>query len=444
MIDKAGEYVQLYLTELFEILIDMAPWLIMGFLIAGILHVFFPQGKINKLLGATNTRSVFMAALFGVPLPLCSCGVIPTGVSIHKSGASKGSAVSFLISTPQTGVDSIMVTYSLLGLPFAIIRPIVAFITGIVGGIITNKVEPAKDNDKSSTITVTEQKIKNPVKEILRYAFVDFLADIAKWLVIGLAIAALIAVFVPDDFFASYIKSDFLGMLIILVASIPVYVCATSSVPIAAVLLLKGISPGAALVFLMAGPATNAATISVIGNSMGRKTLFAYLFTISAGAMLFGWIIDAFLPREWFTLLSGEHMHHEHGLLPRWLMISSGMVMIAAILNIFIRKWIKKLKPATKKTVSPVIEEKPSATGFDFSNLKNVKIDTMKEEVVTIKGMNCSHCKANVENAVMKIAGIKSITADVDKEQAVISGENIDLDEVKKAVEDIGYKFIGS
>ena len=441
MIEKVGEYVQLYLTEFLEILFDMAPWLILGFLIAGILHVFFPQGQINKLLGATNTKSVFRAALFGVPLPLCSCGVIPTGVSIHKSGASKGSAVSFLISTPQTGVDSIMVTYSLLGLPFAIIRPIVAFFTGIIGGVITNKLEPERQKSVHVEKSTGKQLNKFSIKEIFQYAFVDFLADIAKWLVIGLAIAALIAVFVPDDFFASYIKNDFLGMLIILMASIPVYVCATSSVPIAAVLLLKGLSPGAALVFLMAGPATNAATISVIGNSMGRKTLFAYLATIIVGALLSGWVIDAFLPRDWFTILSGEHMNHEHGLLPRWLMVSSGIVMIGAIMNIFIRKWIRKIKSSKVIQAKTILDEKPASGQFDFSNLQNVKINTTKEELVTIKGMNCSHCKANVESAVLKIPGIISITADVDKEQAVITGENFNLDEVKKAVEDIGYKF---
>jgi uncharacterized membrane protein YraQ (UPF0718 family) len=238
------DYIYRYLEELVSLVNEMGPWLLLGFFIAGLLHVFFPGGKINHLLGKSNMKSVLRAALIGIPLPLCSCGVIPTGISIHKNGASKGAAISFLISTPQTGVDSIMVTYSLLGLPFAIVRPVVALMTGVIGGFFTNNLENKTSVAPAPVVTTSENtKFKNPVLEIFRYAFVDFLQDIAKWLVIGLLLAALIAVVVPDDFFASYIHNDFMGMLIILLASIPVYVCATSSVPIAAVLMLIGISP---------------------------------------------------------------------------------------------------------------------------------------------------------------------------------------------------------
>lgn len=423
------QYIELYFRELIELLFDMSPWLILGFLIAGILHVFFPDGQISKLLGSTNTRSVIRAALIGIPLPLCSCGVIPTGVSIHKNGASKGAAVSFLISTPQTGVDSIMVTYSLLGLPFALVRPVVALLTGITGGFFTNKLDPAmtKVQTKKLNITSNPKQNSNKFKSIFSYAFVDFLQDIAKWLVIGLLIAALIAILVPDDFFVQYIKSEFLGMLIILIASVPLYVCATSSVPIAAVLMMKGISPGAALVFLMAGPATNAATISVIGNSMGEKTLLSYLITIIIGSLLFGLFIDNFLPREWFlNAITSEHMNHEHGLLPRWLQISAGIIMILALINVWLKKYYVKwfTKPSEEKTET------------------NYKL-AMSEIKVMVKGMNCSHCKANVENCLKNLEGIESIDANVEKEEVTITGNHIDLEQVKNAVEEIGYKYHG-
>lgn len=420
-------YIYLFFEKLYYLVLDMAPWLLLGFLIAGILHVVFPQGKINKLLGRSNMKSVLRAALIGIPLPLCSCGVIPTGVSIHKNGASKGAAISFLISTPQTGVDSIMVTYSLLGLPFAIVRPVIALITGIFGGSITNRLEPvvtAVRPPVSDKINKGSGKVKHPLIEILRYAYVEFLEDIAKWLVIGLLIAALIAVFIPDDFFATYIKNDFLGMLIILAASIPVYVCATSSVPIAAVLMMKGISPGAALVFLMAGPATNAATISVIGNSMGRKTLIAYLATLIAGALLSGIIIDNLLPREWFIQgIAHIHEGHEHGLLPFWLQLVSGIAITLFILNIFIRKLIKKIKIGRNQT-----ETVPTAMG---------------ELRIIVRGMNCNHCKMSVETNLIKLAGIENVTADVDQELVTINGENVDLDQVKETVESIGYRYEG-
>lgn len=405
----------------------MAPWLILGFLIAGILHAFFPEGKINNLLGKSNFKSVIRAALIGVPLPLCSCGVIPTGVSIHKNGASKGAAVSFLISTPQTGVDSIMVTYSLLGLPFAIVRPIVAFLTGILGGALTNKFEPENDITTNKFGQVKNEKTIYNFKtftKIFRYAFGDLLSDIAKWLVIGLMLAALIAVLVPDDFFVSYIHNDFIGMLILLAIGVPLYVCATSSVPIAAVLMMKGVSPGAALVFLMAGPATNAATITVIGNSMGKKTMYLYLFSIISGALLSGLFIDTLLPREWFTgAMSHIHEGHNHDLLPMWLRITSGFAITLLLLNIFIQKFYKRYFSQIKTG---------SANNYDMNSIK-----------VYVRGMTCSHCKMNVETNLKKINGIDNSFADLDSQTVTITGNNIDLNKVKETVEGIGYKFDG-
>lgn len=421
------DYLRLYFEKLVFLMLDMAPWLMLGFLIAGLLHVFFPDGKINKLLGSSNLKSVLRAALIGIPLPLCSCGVIPTGVSIHKNGASKGAAVSFLISTPQTGVDSIMVTYSMLGLPFAVLRPVVALFTGIFGGAVTNRVEPVpafRPLAPGAKTAANRGPKKSPVYRIFHYAFVEFLEDIAKWLVIGLLIAALIAVLVPDDFFATYVGNEFLGMLIILIASIPLYVCATSSVPIAAVLIMKGISPGAALVFLMAGPATNAATISVIGNSMGRKTLISYLVTIIAGSLLFGLLIDNFLPREWFTgYISHLHDGHEHGLLPMWLQIVSAVAITGFILNIFISKLIKRVRNRKNKM---------SQTSLAENQIR-----------VFVRGMNCNHCKTNIESNLQRLEGIKSIEADIDQETVVITGNDIDLEKVKSTVESIGYKYDG-
>jgi len=250
------------------------------------------------------------------------------------------------------------------------------------------------------------------------------MTDIAKWLVIGLLLAALIAVMVPDDFFSSYVHNDFIGMIILLIISIPLYICATSSVPIAAVLMLKGISPGAALVFLMAGPATNAATISVIGNAMGKRTLFLYLFSIITGSLLSGLFIDNFLPREWFTgSMSHIHEGHNHDLLPMWLKIISGIIITGLILNIFFIKIYKKLKP--EKTV---IEE----NNFSMNNIK-----------IYVRGMTCKHCKKNVELNIKKISGIDNTIVDLDSQVVTITGENIDLQKVQETVESIGYKFDG-
>ena len=425
-------YVKLYILGLVNLLNDMAPWLLLGFLIAGILHVFFPKKKIEKILGTRSTKSLLNATLIGVPLPLCSCGVIPTGISFYRNGASKGSAISFMISTPQTGVDSIMVTYSLLGLPFALLRPVVALVTGFFGGLVTNildiKSEPVKFNSLQKSNDVNNST-KNPIYRMLNYAFVEFLQDIVKWLIIGLLIAALFAVIIPDDFFADYIKSDILGMLIILAASIPVYVCATSSVPIAAILLLKGISPGAALVFLMAGPATNAATITIIGNTMGRKTLITYIVTLLVGALTFGFLIDNIIPGDFIMKgISRVHSGHEHGLLPYWLKVSSGIILVLLFANVYIQRFLRMRK-------GQIISSAEDKVLKAAQNMKELK--------VIVEGMTCNHCKMNIENSINQHAGIKKVIANIKNGEVTLIAEDIDLNKVKSAVENIGYKYKG-
>lgn len=420
------EFIGDFWRELSGLTIEMAPYLVLGFLFAGILYAWFPADKMTRYLGKNNSASALNAALLGIPLPLCSCGVIPTGVSFYKNGASKGSAVSFLISTPQTGVDSIMITWSLLGLPMAIIRPVIALFTGVFGGILTNKLEK-----KENGIEVAAPKETNPEKSrvsllgMLKYAFGEFLEDIVKWLVIGLIIAALIAVIVPDDFFLRYLSSDYLSMIIILAVSIPLYVCATGSVPIAAVLMLKGLSPGAAIVFLMAGPATNAATISVIANSMGRKTLFRYLASIITGALLFGFIVNEFLPRQWFTAaLEGiHHGEHQHEILPMWLQLGSAVFLTLAIVNSLFRKYLLPLLKNNRQ----------EQFSFNRENM-NTKIK--------VEGMTCNHCKMNVENGIKAISGIKSANADISSGEVYIEGNEVDLKMVKQAVNGLGYKYI--
>jgi hypothetical protein len=417
------EFIIKFFGELVALTNDMSFWLLLGFLIAGILYAWFPQGKVKKYLGGNNTKSVVNSAIMGVPLPLCSCGVIPTGVSFYKNGASKGSAVSFLISTPQTGVDSILITYSMLGLPMAVVRPIVAFITGIAGGLFTNRSsrKEARAQTIESTQMLDDQDKRNPFIKMFHYGFVEFLEDIAKWLVIGLLIAALIAVALPANFFETYIQNDIWGMLLILVASIPLYVCATSSVPIAAVLMLKGISPGAALVFLMAGPATNAATIAVIGKSMGRKTLFTYMATIIGGALLSGLAIDYLLPEAWFlNAISQIHGGHEQHLIPLWLKYASSIILSLLVFYSFIRKYLPKKQ----------------------SNILKSSND-MGQLTLTVKGMNCNHCKTNVTNSLNRLEGIEVKDVDLSNEQVVISSDNPDLEKIKQTVEDIGYTFGG-
>jgi len=424
------KYVHEYVNIFVSLIVAMAPYLLLGFLFAGILYIWFPKNKVQKYLGKRNTASVIRAALIGVPLPLCSCGVIPTGISFYKSGASKGSSVSFLIATPQTGPDSIMVTYSLLGLPMAIVRPIIAFLTGILGGFLTNILDRTDTNNPSAG-NIKNDNANNLDKSIwgmLKYAYVEFIEDIAKWLVIGLLIAAFIDLLVPDTFFTTVLGNKFLEMLLILVVAIPLYVCATGSVPIAAVLMLKGLSPGAAIMFLMAGPATNAATITVISKVFGRKTLFTYLSAIIAGAFLSGMLINEFLPAEWFTGAIG-HIHpgaHDHGLLPLWLQWGSGILLTTLIINALLRKYY----PFRKKQLVSMPDQSPS-----FKSMKNIK--------VLVTGMHCNHCKMTVEEHVGKLTGVHSVLADVSTGIVEITGDGFNLEQVHKEIEDLGYNYKG-
>ena len=423
MIEIIIKYIVLYFTELLNLCNEMSPYLLFGFIIAGILHVYVKQERITKYLGKKNFKSVFWAAMIGVPLPLCSCGVIPAGVSIHKNGASKGAAVSFLISTPQTGVDSIFVTYSLLGLPFAIIRPIIAFVTGLFGGILTN-ISDKKDIEPKGEIVLQEEDHEHgKFRRFLQYAFVEFMQDIAKWLVIGLLLAALISVLVPNNFFTEYVNSPILSMLIMLAIAVPLYVCATGSVPIAAVLLMKGISPGAALVFLMAGPATNAATITVIGKTMGKKTLATYLGSIIGGALLFGLLIDYVLPSNLFTSgMIHNHSNHNHNeMLPYWISLSSTIILAILMINSMIQKY------------------KPN--NIHNHELNNNK--TMPTLKLNVTGMTCNHCKANVEKNLMKVADISNVIANPTNNTVEITGENLDIKQIEDIINDLGYESKG-
>ncbi len=421
------DYLREFGRELFNILSTMAPYLLLGFFFAGLLHLLFPKKKVRKYMGKNNFKSIFNASMLGVPLPLCSCGVIPTGISFYKHGASKASTVSFLISTPQTGVDSIFVTYSLLGIPFAIIRPIVAFITGLFGGLITKKLDP---ETVDSNLQSDDNAEKLPsgflpwIKEMFRYSFVEFLQDISNWLIIGLVIAALISVIIPNDFFADKIPNDFIGMLLILVLSIPVYICATASVPVAAVLMLKGLSPGAALVLLMAGPATNAATITMIGKVLGKKSLIGYLGAIISGALLSGLFIDYFLPADWFRV-SQHFIQTGHGnsqMLSGWIQIGSAVTLTLLILNGYIQKIISTGKIKSEST---------SSHGFSHENIQTLHVE----------GMTCNHCKANVENSVKSAEGVVDANVDLLSGTVVIKGNSFDLEKIKTGIENIGYNI---
>ncbi len=276
---------------------EMSPYLLFGFFMAGLLSVLLSPRLVEKHLGGRGIWPLVKASLFGIPLPLCSCSVIPVSMSLYKHGASKGSTIAFLLSTPQTGVDSIFVTLSLLGPIFAIFRPLAALVTGIVGGILVDVIDRHAGNKASLTTKCADECCSGLEKNgkllrVLKYGFVTLPRDIGKPLLVGLVIASIISAVVPDGFFAEKLGTGFLAMVVMMVVGIPMYVCATASVPIAAALILKGLTPGAALVFLMTGPATNAAGLATIWKALGARTAIAYLLAVAGCALLGGILLD--------------------------------------------------------------------------------------------------------------------------------------------------------
>jgi hypothetical protein len=437
------DFVAEYFSELIYLFLEMAPWLLFGLVFAGLLKVYFPQEHIDKYLGKPTFKAAVNASLLGVPLPLCSCGVIPTGISFYRNGASKGATNSFLISTPQTGIDSIFATYAMLGWPFAIIRPIVAFSTGIFGGVLTNwlikeKPKPvanpmfaglkldvkktgkaaASCDDASCGCHTPPKKETHSLIRAADYAFIELLQDIAKWLIIGFMAAALLSVLLPDGFFSMFKGYGIFEILIVLAASVPLYICATGSIPIAAVLLMKGVSPGAALVFMMAGPATNVATITVLAKTMGKKSLFIYLGSIIGGAIFFGLLTNWLIPAD-FILSKMSHNHGdgmEHEMLPKWIGVTSAIILVVSIISGYFIERIKKQKKMNKEIF----------------------------QTLSVEGMTCSHCEASITRNLSKLDGIDEVIADKNTAQVKVRGSKISLAEIERIVTDLGYQYKGS
>ncbi len=296
----------------------MAPYLLFGFLVAGVLSVYISAAWIERHLGGRGLGPVLKASLFGVPLPLCSCGVIPVSVSIRRHGASRAATTSFLLSTPQTGVDSILITYALLGPVFAVFRPFAALATGLLGGMLVQWLGPqdvGDDGHAPSAASCTEPccaggPSRSIVLKALHYGFVTLPRDIGMALLAGIVIAGAMASLVPEDQLAAYLGGGTLSILLMMVAGVPVYVCATASVPIAAGLMHVGASPGAALAFLIAGPATNAAAFTSIWKVLGRRTAVLYLVTVAVSTIACGLALDWLLPAVGSaTPKLGTHVH---------------------------------------------------------------------------------------------------------------------------------------
>lgn len=363
------------LGNIWLVFLDTAFWLLIGLLAAGLIKSFIPENAMQRWVGGHGIAAILRAALFGAPLPLCSCGVLPAAIGLHRAGASKEATVSFLISTPETSIDSVAVTYALMGPVMAVFRPVAALFNAVATGLLTTLVsEEAKPTDavaesccasgkaqqagkktasccapntataaevettsccasKNSQDTGVEmasccaQKKASPNKllQVLSYAGAELLDDIAAWLAIGIVLAGTMLTFIPPDWLAQW-GGGLSAMLVMLVVGVPMYICAVASTPVAAGLLLAGVSPGAVLVFLLVGPATNIASFALLKRELGLKVTAMYLFGLSASSLVMGLLL------EWLLEVEGWQIHaylgEAHTMLPGMVSWVSAFILI--------------------------------------------------------------------------------------------------------------------
>ncbi|MEN8135195.1 MAG: SO_0444 family Cu/Zn efflux transporter [Thermodesulfobacteriota bacterium] len=303
-----------FLTDVFQaswdLLLDASVYIIFGIVIAGLLKTFLSTEYVARHLGRGRFKPVLKAALFGIPIPLCSCGVMPAAASLKKQGASNGATIAFLISTPESGVDSISVTYALLDPIMTIARPVAAFVSAVAAGVTESLFSPVNkpaapttleacqiDNCCSGEACSPDEHASHHGVHIrlwasLKYAFVELWGDLATWFAFGLVLSGIITVWIPQEVIAGYLGGGLGSMLMMLAAGIPIYICASASTPIAAALILKGVSPGAALVFLLVGPATNMASLSVLTGMLGKRATLRYLLVLAVCSVSFGLLLD--------------------------------------------------------------------------------------------------------------------------------------------------------
>lgn len=315
------------LNEIWLVTVAMAPYLLFGFLMAGILSALISKEYVRRHLGEHGWLDSLKAALVGVPMPICSCGVIPLAASLRKHGASRGATASFLASTPQTGVDSLLITYALLGWIFAVFRAVVAFLSGVLCGTAVTLVSSGESEEapgcRDECCGSTKQNI---FRHMLTYGFITLPRDISRAMVLGIVLSGIISGLIPENFFADRLGNSPLTMLLMLGIGIPLYVCSSASVPIALAFIKAGISPGAALVFLITGPATNAATLTTLWKIIGKKQLAVFLFTLAACALGAGFIMNFFNPQLGIAEQAFACEYHQSPLQLTWAIILIGIL----------------------------------------------------------------------------------------------------------------------
>lgn len=332
-------------TASWDLLLDASIYILFGILVGGVLKMFLSTEYVAQHLGQGRYRSVLKAALLGIPIPLCSCGVLPAAAALKKQGANNGATTAFLIATPESGVDSISISYALLDPIMTVARPVAAFCTAFAAGFMENFFNPPApvpappegsscpvDNCCDGTASSPQSHKKHhtlgeKIRAGTAYAVGDLWSDLAGWFFLGILLAGIITVLVPDELVANSLGGGLSAMLFMLVVGIPLYICATASTPIAAALILKGVSPGAVLVFLLVGPATNMASLSVLTGILGKQATGRYLAAIAVVSVLCGLLLDAVYAA--LSIKASAVVGQAAQLVPGWLELSAALLVLA-------------------------------------------------------------------------------------------------------------------
>ncbi len=453
-------------AESWLVLGQMAPYLLLGFVVAGLLSVWVSPEWVERHLGRRGLGPVWKAALFGVPLPLCSCGVIPVAASIRRHGASRAATTSFLLSTPQTGVDSIAVTYGMLGWLFALVRPVVALATGVVGGgLVRWLAEPSKAGSGSESAgslaadaagghfqaeaerspgadqactapCCAPEDGRNWLVRALRYGLVTLPGDIGAPLLIGAVVAGAIGALVPPGSLAPYLGGGILAMLLMMAVGVPLYVCATASVPIAAGMIHLGASPGAALAFLIAGPATNAATVTTIWKVLGPRTVVICLATVGLSAVLGGLALDGLFAALGAGVPGLSRVAHEHAPGGAWPVHAWALLLLGLLGWSFLSgRWALRSSRSSSGAEAPEPAGTPRQNGTESAGKTHVQ-----QVELAVEGMTCHHCVAAVRRALAECRGVAAAEVDLPTRRAVVRGEALDRERLVAAVAGLGYE----
>ena len=404
---------------------EMAPYLLFGLLVAGLLSVVISPRWVERHLGGRGLGPVLKGVLLGVPLPLCSCGVIPVAASIRAHGASRGATTGFLLATPQTGVDSIFATWGMLGPVFGIFRPLAALVTGVIGGGLVSLLVREDGRENGSTSLDNAKAVsaggdsgtwREKLVQALRYGFIVLPGDIGKPLLIGILIAGMIGALVPENLFADYLGHGWLAMLVVMLLAIPTYVCSTASIPLAVGLVHLGASPGAALVFLIAGPATNAATIAMAWKVLGRRTTIIYLATVGIGAMASGAVLDMIFGH---LEIAGVFPHDPlHAACIHWYQHLLAALLVLVLIGAQLAARIESRRQAV-----------------DLAS---------HAEAITLRivGMDCSNCAASVVRSLEEIPGVRATSVDLPTGRVVVTGDDLHKEAIEQAISRLGYKVV--